>query len=273
MNAFDNPMIKKRRPVFAILLSMLLPGLGHLYAGNAVKALALVALELGVVILLGATGLLATFNGIVALFVFFFLFYLYATVSAARLAYRNRDYTLKPFNRWYGYLGFFIGVNIVVNVLFSYRASLLGYEMYRIPAHSMAPTLDINDFITVDTTYAQPKVGEVIVFRNPANRSVPFVKRIAALGNDTISIEHGTVFRNGRDEMALYVPDDKRSRPFSLTMNAFTVPENTVFVLGDWRDNSQDSRVWGPVPTSDIIGKVTYIWLSPDSSRIGWEVK
>lgn len=266
-------MIKKRWPVLAILLSMILPGLGHLYAGNAVKALVLVALEIGVVILLGVTGLLATFNGIVALFTFFPLFYIYVIVSAGRLAYRNRDYTLKPYNRWYGYLGFFLGVNIVINVLFSYRASLLGYEMYRIPAHSMAPTLEINDFITVDTTYTHPKIGDVIVFLKPNNRAIPYVKRIAAMGNDTISIKHGAVFRNGQEEMKLYVPDDKNSTAFSLTMNEIVVPENTVFVLGDWRDNSQDSRVWGPVPTSDVIGKVTYIWLSPDSSRIGRKVK
>ncbi len=133
----------------------------------------------------------------------------------------------------------------------------------------MEPTLEVGDFITVDTRYFSPKLDDVIVFIYPINRKVPFVMRVAAIGNDTVSIENGNIILNGNAVDSLSVPEDRRLREYSISMKKRRIPENEIFLLGDWRDNSNDSRFWGTVPIEDIIGKVTYIWYSKNTSKIG----
>lgn len=266
-------MIKKRSPALAAVLSFLSPGVGHVYAGDAKKGLSLIGIKYGVILASGLAGVLSTFYGIAGLVAFTIAFYVFAIVSSARLAYRNSDYQLRAYNRWYWYLGLFLVTSLLANALFGFRGNLLGYETYHIPAKSMGPTLQVGDFITVDTRYSKPNIGDVIVFLYPEDRTIPYVKRVAALGGDTVSIEGGSVIRNGQPVVALSVPENRRLRDFSVSMEQRRVPANEIFVLGDWRDNSNDSRFWGTVPVADIVGKVTYVWYSRDTKRIGMKVK
>ncbi|HEY8219335.1 MAG TPA: signal peptidase I [Methylobacter sp.] len=260
---------KKRRPILTAVLSFLMPGLGHVYAGDIRKGLLLIGAEYGVILLAGFFGILSTFYGIAALIVLAVAFYIFVISSSVRLALKNNKYKLQSYNRWYWYFLIFITVTVFTNILFSFRGEVLGYETYWIPAKSMEPTLQVGDFITVNTRYPQPKVGDVIVFLYPKDRSIPYVKRVAAIGNDTVSINNGIVIRNNKPETLLLVPESNRQREFSISMGERQVPANEVFLLGDWRDNSNDSRFWGTVPVADIIGKVTYIWFSKDANRIG----
>lgn len=186
-----------------------------------------------------------------------------------KLTLQKKEYTLKSYNHWYWYLLLFIFVAIIANIIFSFRGVLLGYETYSISSKSMEPTLEVGDFITVDTRYFSPKLDDVIVFIYPINRKVPFVMRVAAIGNDTVSIENGNIILNGNAVDSLSVPEDRRLREYSISMKKRRIPENEIFLLGDWRDNSNDSRFWGTVPIEDIIGKVTYIWYSKNTSKIG----
>ena len=266
-------MTSKRRPFLAAFLSLAMPGLGHVYAGDPKKGLSLVVIEYSVLIFAGLLGVLSTFYGIASIIILILIFYVYVVVSAVRLALKNSDYQLQSFNRWYWYVTIFLAGTVFVNLLISFRGAVLGYETYRIPASSMEPTLQVGDFITVNTRYAQPEVGDVIVFRYPNNRKLSYVKRIAALGGDTVAIVNGMVTRNGIVEEKLGVSEMKRSSQKSQTMRNIQVPENQYFVLGDWRDNSNDSRYWGFVSAEDIIGVVTYIWLSKDFDRIGKAVQ
>lgn len=266
-------LTNKRRPTSAALLSLIMPGLGHVYAGDLRRGLSLIGVEYGVILLAGVFGILSTFYGIASLILLAICFYVFVVISSVRLALINKGYQLQWYNRWYWYLAAFIAVSIFANVLFASRSDILGYETYRIPAGSMEPTLQVGDFITVNTRYQQPEVGDVVVFRYPEDRSIPYVKRVAAVGNDTVSINNGIVSRNGKPEKALLVPRSKRLRELSISMAERQVPDNEVFLLGDWRDNSNDSRFWGTVPVTDVIGKVTYIWFSKELSRIGKAVK
>ncbi|PKM29190.1 MAG: signal peptidase I [Gammaproteobacteria bacterium HGW-Gammaproteobacteria-11] len=265
-------MLKKRSPLLAAALSLLAPGLGHVYAGNARKGLLLLGTPYGMALLVGFAGLFSTFYGLVGLLLFLIAFYMFAIVSAVRLALRQHEYQLRPYNRWYGYLGIFIVTTLLGHALFGARGSMLGYETYHIPGQSMDTALQVGDFITVNTRYAQPQVGDVIVFLYPEDRSIPYVKRVAALGNDRVSIEGGQVLRNGEPVSALSVPAQSRQRDYSITMAERRVPADEVFLLGDWRDNSNDSRFWGTVPTADIVGKVTYVWFSTNLERIGMAI-
>ena len=265
-------MLKKRSPLLAAALSVLAPGLGHVYAGSATKGLLLLGTPYGLALLVGFAGLFSTFYGIVGLLLFVIAFYIFAIVSAVRLALRQREYQLRSFNRWYCYLGLFIVTALLGNALFGARGSMLGYETYHIPGQSMDPTLQVGDFITVDTRYAQSQVGDVIVFLYPEDRSISYVKRVAALGNDRVSIVDGQVLRNGEPVPALSVPEQSRQRDYSITMAERLIPADEVFLLGDWRDNSNDSRFWGTVPTADVVGKVTYVWFSTNLKRIGMAI-
>lgn len=266
-------MTKKRRPILTAVLSLLMPGFGHIYAGDLKKGLSLIGIEYGVILLAGIFGVLSTFYGIAALIVLAIGFYVFVISSSVRLAIKNKEYQLHPYNRWYWYVLIFISVTVFTNIIFSYRGNILGHETYRIPAKSMEPTLQVGDFITVNTRYLQPKVGDVVVFLYPNDRTIPYVKRVAALGLDTVSIDNGVVFRNGRPEELLLVPESKRQRDYSISMEEKKIPKDEIFLLGDWRDNSNDSRFWGTVPIADIVGKVTYIWFSKNTNRIGKAVE
>jgi len=266
-------MVKKRSPTLAALLSLLMLGLGHIYVGSLNKGLSLLAIEYTFIFLAGAIGILSTFYGIIALIILTIGLRLFAIIDSVRIARRNKNYALKSYNRWYWYIAIFATFVLISIILSSFRSTVLNYETYRMPFASMSPTLQAGDFITVNTKYPHAIRGDVVVFLSPKNRNTVFTKRVIAVGSDHVSIKKGIVIVNGQVLDILQVKDDKRQKDFSISMAEIMIPEGQVFLLGDWRDNSNDSRYWGTVPTSDIIGKVTYIWFSPDINRIGKPVK
>jgi signal peptidase I len=262
-------LAKKRRGWLAGVLTFLGLGLGHIYAGAPKKGIVFIAIFIGAIFGGGLFGIYSTFYGLVIFAGCVIILLVSAIASAMRETLKNSEYTLKWYNRWYWYILYLVVVSILLNLLSSYRGMILGYETYRIPAESMAPTLQVGDFITVDTRYKEVKVGDVIVFKFPKKPEVSFVKRVAALGSDRIAISNGQVIVNGEINEALKVKSDMRQREFSVSMPERVIPSEDIFVLGDWRDNSNDSRFWGAVPRENVVGKVTYIWFSRDFHRIG----
>lgn len=135
------------------------------------------------------------------------------------------------------------------------RARVLGVIPYRVPSQSMAPTLSKNSIVIACTgAYwnAKPRVGDIIVFWTPAQHDVVYLKRVVAIPGDQGFLDGTTFLRNGARQIEPYIPTD-HSYPDSLSMK---VPEGSVFVMGDNRDNSVDSRHFGPVPESAIVGKI-----------------
>jgi signal peptidase I len=170
---------------------------------------------------------------------------------------------------------------------------------YRIPSGSMEPTLKIGQRILVDriaTNFISPHVGEILVFHPPRNfqegcvdpaagensdgqdsaracdaawkqaSSQTFVKRVVGLPGDRISIVNGHVIRNGVQEKDSYIAPcgGSGSCTFPATI---TIPPGDYFMMGDNRGESDDSRFWGPVPKSWIIGQAFFTYWPPD--RIG----
>ncbi len=193
----------------------------------------------------------------------------------------------------------FFPIILLVLVIRSFIA-----EPFRIPSASMLPTLHIGDFILVNKfSYGirlpvinskildtgAPERGDVAVFRYPQQPEIDYIKRIVGLPGDRIGYFDKTLYINGEpvkqeaiDESTLnstqisasselfyeYLDGDKHTIAIETNRpgaeGELVVPEGHYFVMGDNRDNSNDSRVWGPVPESHLVGKAFMIWMSWD---------
>jgi signal peptidase I len=168
-------------------------------------------------------------------------------------------------------------------------------ESFRIPAGSMAPTLMAGDRITCDKTVHRPGRGDVVVFRYPNDPRTDYINRVVALPGETITIADDVVSVDGQpldhqsldESCALFAHE---AGPCSFweekagghryrvihhpnrhsNFGPVHVPPNNVFVLGDNRDNSNDSRVWGTVRLDLIRCRATAVWSSSDPSGWGW---
>ncbi len=150
------------------------------------------------------------------------------------------------------------------------RARLLGFTSYRMPARSMEPNIREGDVVWIDTAATrsrEPGIGEIIVFKFPLNTDFTFVARVVAVGGSTIEMRQGEVWLDGTRLEEPWLPRDPittttingRTLELPLTylksdLRPTRIPEQHYFVLGDNRGNSDDSRSWGPVPRSLIIG-------------------
>jgi signal peptidase I len=239
-----------RNTLAAIFLGLLMPGLGQIYNGDAVKGISffIITLTLGVagmrgtVLLPDSLLMYCTMTVILTTGVI----YLLAVAEAFKQASKTEiSYQLKSYNRWYFYpavwlLGFallFVSTGYVQD---NYLAT------YKISTSSMEPGVCRGDYVLADKTAyhrMSPKKGDVVTFSNPDDRSQLYIKRIEALPGEVIT--H---------------PDGTRE----------TVPHGFVYVLGDNREHSKDSRLFGFIPLRDIVAKVRQVYYSSGSQGIQW---
>jgi len=130
----------------------------------------------------------------------------------------------------------------------------------RVDGFSMEPTLESGEFVVVNKLayrLGEPTRGDIIVFRYPYDPQQEYIKRIIGLPGDNIEIANGTVSVNG----------EMLEEPYIAAAPAYqtnlTVPEGSVFVLGDNRNNSSDSHNWGTVPLEYLVGKALVIYWPP----------
>lgn len=167
-----------------------------------------------------------------------------------------------PVRRILEYIGIIIAAIVLAYVL---QAFLI--KPFKIPSSSMEPTLVPGDRVLVNRlAYKLGDIerGEIIVFRSPEDGSVDFIKRVIAVGGDTVEVRNGEVIVNGVPQEEPYVQYTD-----STSFRANMVPEGYVFVMGDNRPDSQDSRRWQSpwLPEENIIGKAFMIYWP--LSRIG----
>jgi signal peptidase I len=143
---------------------------------------------------------------------------------------------------------------VALVVLAVTAARLLVAEPFGIPTSSMAPTLTPGDHVLVDKLAyrgSTPRPGDLAVFRAPDTGEIT-LKRVVARGGDTVAIEDGVLHVNGRARVEPYADPDAID---SVYFGPVRVPAGTVFVLGDNRGDSYDSRRFGAVPTDRLIGR------------------
>ena len=196
-------------------------------------------------------------------------------------------------------LGFIASLAPILGLVLVLRSFVV--EPFQIPSRSMVPTLLAGDYILVNKwiygirlpavrtkifSVSSPKRGDVMVFF-PPHQERYFIKRVVGLPGDKISVIQGVLFVNGEkmQQTALpiesYMPRSvvmeenlngvehlmqKRLSPTRISMNfSATVPEGHYFMMGDNRDDSSDSRVWGPVAEENIVGKAFARWMFWDN--------
>lgn len=309
-----------RNPWIASLLSLLVPGLGQLYNGQIEKAAAfhismwiaaaaMIALLIRVRHGIG-TVLLAAFLHIIVV--------LGATTHAFITASELRDnFSPASYNRWYVYVGIGLIAIVVVYpvVLRTLKASAL--EAYKMTGDAMAPTVRSGDWFMVNklrygfrglksnkelARFRDPERRELIVFRHPERGML--LMRVVGVPGDVLMMEDGMLYVNGVSQSEHYVLERPASTdPSSHAMNwqreylksdiyaaeynpslrnwgSLVVPERKYFVLGDHRENSYDSRMWGFVDREAIIGAPLNVYFSVDPEngrvrldRIGLELR
>jgi signal peptidase I len=172
---------------------------------------------------------------------------------------------------------------IIIAVLLALFIRQFAVQAFTIPSGSMMDTLLIGDYILVNKFLygpelpftekhlpgiREPQHGDIIVFKYPNDETRDFIKRIVAVGGDTIQVRDNRVLLNGRPLDEPYVkpgsftPASSGTCSYAYACEPLTVPAGSYFVMGDNRDNSQDSRYWGFVRREKIRGKAFLIYWS-----------
>lgn len=281
--------MKTRKPWLAFTLSFLCPGLGQLYNGNLV--LAGVALAVGTSLALASTPFLFdALSTLLAAMLVGFVFDLIFAIQALREARRLKAVDLRPFQRWWAYVAF---AAVLYGLPDGYGLFMPTRLMsFQIPSESMLPNLQVGDRLIADGWAfwgREPQRGQIVVFDYPRDPSIKYVKRLIGLPGDVVEVRNGVIVLNGQEveQTSLGKPEDGGTYDYllpykerigdneykilrsisSLNLNhhSITVPEGKYFVMGDNRDHSSDSRVWGFVDRSQLIASMQFIYFSWDS--------
>ncbi len=298
MNTQTIDSVAPRRALVAAVMSATLPGFGQLYNGQANRAIWLYLLfclvtvpGIALAALYLPTGL-TTPMLVVSLLASIGL-WIYSIVDAWRGARRADPFRLRDWQT----SGLYVAVFVICNLLI--LPTLIGWvrahqiQAFRIPSLSMTPGIQAGDYLFADMRYNCPNCaqqvrrGDVAIFIYPNNRNQHYVKRIIGLPGDRVAIRAGRLQINDQ-ALASSTPDpagmltesiDGRNWQVQVPVDAtvaadqavtVTVPPGHVFVLGDNRAASTDSRNFGTVPLSDVVGRARQIWFSRGADGIRW---
>ena len=167
-------------------------------------------------------------------------------------------------------------------------------QAYQIPSGSMERTLLVGDYIYINKMlygpeidlgvgghqllhhrfpgFRKPERGDIIVFRYPLDLRKDFIKRCVAVEGQTVALRNKVLYVDGKKQNEPYVlHEDDRMIPRELSprdnFGPITVPEGRIFMMGDNRDNSLDSRFWGPLPVALVKGRAIFRYFSWDGER------
>jgi len=282
MTTISSPPVSRWRRLLAVLLSVT-PGCGHVLLGRWRRGL----VWLGALLLVQASLPLTGFAGLLLVFGVI----LGAAVDVARLPPPEAGV---PRLGWVllTLVGFWAGSGIVASASRRWLA-----EPFNMPSASMQPTLLPGDQFYTDKRVASPwsrplERGEVIVFQHPEQREQRYVMRAVALAGEAVEVHCGRLSIDGHEvdsrpsseestcmDSMDFPTSDECPEEMETRETGCVVPEGHVFMLGDNRDNSWDSRFWGPLPVENVVGTVRFIhfsWTPGEGvrwGRIGTQVR
>jgi len=173
---------------------------------------------------------------------------------------------------------------IIIAILLALFIRSFIVQAFKIPSGSMLPTLQIGDHLLVNKfiygvkipmtgnvliPWKSPERDDVVVFRFPKDRSIDYIKRVVGIAGDIVEVKDKQLFLNGEPITNPHAHFTESTVMAAGTgprdnMGPVKVPEGTLFVMGDNRDNSYDSRFWGFVPLKDVLGKAFILYWSWD---------
>jgi len=195
---------------------------------------------------------------------------------------------IQLFNFRRGRVGYYLRQStgrLVILALIALTVRIFIGEASVVPTGSMEGTILVGDHLFMDKLLYGPEIpivhwrlprlkkihrGDIIVFRYPKNPSDTYLKRVAAVGGDTLEIRDGVVYVNSRPVIEPYVVHNYPGYARHEQMAARVIPEGKLFVMGDNRDNSSDSREWGLVPERNVLGEPMLVYWSYDAPTARW---
>jgi signal peptidase I len=177
---------------------------------------------------------------------------------------------------------------LLVALLLAFVIRTFIVQAFKIPSGSMLETLQIGDHLLVNKFIygvkwpfsdnyavrgAEPQRGDIVVFKYPNNKSIDYIKRIVGAPGDTVEIRNKQLLLNGRAVNESYTRHSQPALMLPVRDNygPVTVPPDKYFMMGDNRDDSQDSRFWGFVDRADLHGKAWRIyWSSEGLGNVRW---
>lgn len=275
--------LKPKEPLIALLLTVLIPGLGHVYSGkenNGIKYFSVLIL-LPLILFLYVTHPLTTANfGIGYILIAIFLFLVGLNIFVLIDSYK----CAKSFNKHHNIelntpklRKIWIIVCIIFFMFIFHPSSLVGIyvkarmvKAFKIPTESMKPTLIEGDRLLVNKAIyrsSEPKRGDIIVFKYPDKTELAFLSRVAGLPGESLEIKGGKLVINDKT-IKSFVPNGGyfNTGDYGQSGQVIKIPQGKYFVLGDNTLNSRDSRYYGFVPKENLIGKAYKIYYPFDRS-------
>lgn len=159
-----------------------------------------------------------------------------------------------------------VAETVLVAVLLALVVRAFVVESFEVQGHSMEPTLHDGERLLVNKfiyRFSDPVRGDIVVFRYPLGTNRDFIKRVIAVPGERVRIEEGRVYVDGRPLEEPYL-----TRRDGYSMPEQEVPAGHLFVLGDNRTNSEDSRIFGFVPMRLLVGKAVVVYWPLEAARI-----
>lgn len=277
----SNPRIRWRRPLLAVLLSLLADGLGQLYNGELIKGMAL-ALAGWLLLWLRISYLMSSFLRLILLVLLSLAYKAYLCADAFAVAKKLQVDTTRaksPVVWRMGAAALIVGV-VLWTSSDSFVRKYLAFHAFRVPSASMCPTICEGDRFIADMRAFHrnsPQKGDVVIFLFDSEETL-HIKRVAAVGGDEVSQSHGGLIVNGAPLQSpasacgtAAVHTDDYAAPSELA--PLRVPPGRLFLVGDNSDQSYDSRYYGTVEVSKVSGRPLFLYWSPRHTRIGCSLK
>jgi signal peptidase I len=276
INSIAATPTKPRRIWITVILTLLNPGLALIYCGNITGGtiLSLMLFIVGIILVNLATAfwfLIILLSGVLIVEITFLVMFIKYTkkINSSGMPWAKNTWLWLIIN---------VAILILLRLLPDYIPQLILLEAFKIPAGSMENTLLVGDYLMATKNMDSQNIhnGDLIVFYAPIGNRPKYIKRCVAKAGQTIEIRDKDVFVDGKfmplpsegkhvDPNTIpYINGDKMSGGERDNMPAQTVPDGKLFVLGDNRDNSYDSRFWGYLDQKDVIGKALYLYFSID---------
>jgi signal peptidase I len=266
-------------PWITALLTVLAPGLGHVYIGQPRRGILLFALVMvaDTLLVFAMMGVLARFWMFAVSMALLFALWLFIMIDAVARALHTHEPPKPGYNKLVMLAGAFAMAWLIFAgpCIYAYHAQLSGRLLWlNADTPSMEPTLRAGEFFLADASYyrsRKPSRGDVVVYVHPKEPGRQLIKRIVAVQGDRVAVKGGRAIVNGMAVEEPYVEIGPADTDLA-NLPESRVPAGHVFVLGDNRANSVDSRdalAHGPVPLENLIGRVTDIAISRHLARLG----